>query len=336
MSISTLRDQARKHLVEFAWSQWAQSGVSSAPTRTDGWAMDPEALVLFTLEVARRDPRLFDEMLDWLAHNFKLVSVQRLRNLAPRFEIDRDLVDASLSWVEASLRPTRAASRRGVKRKATRPVFDQDVVGFVGEPDPTFARFGYLRPPATRSGKSQAPEVRDKINFAFRVRLLFGPGTRSEILRILLTQPDGPMDAARIAEEAGFAKRNVNETLNALVASHVVKTRWAGNERVFLAYRDKWTTLLELGPTGKHLRSFVSWVHRLPALLEVLRWLEREAAADDSDYIRSSRARDLFERIEVELDQLGIELPSDRTLQGEEFLPTFLEMAEAFVKAATE
>jgi hypothetical protein len=30
-------------------------------------AADPEALLLFTFEVGRNDPRLFDEVLDWLA-----------------------------------------------------------------------------------------------------------------------------------------------------------------------------------------------------------------------------------------------------------------------------
>jgi hypothetical protein len=47
----------------------------------DRSAQDPEALLLFTFEVARDDPRLFGEVLDWLALNERLVSVQRLRNL---------------------------------------------------------------------------------------------------------------------------------------------------------------------------------------------------------------------------------------------------------------
>lgn len=56
-------------------------GVFATARRADRWAADPEALLLFTLEVARADARLFDEVLDWLALNERLVSVQRLRNL---------------------------------------------------------------------------------------------------------------------------------------------------------------------------------------------------------------------------------------------------------------
>ncbi len=46
--------------------------------------MDPEALLLFTIEVARLDPRPFDETLDWLATNGTLLSLTRLRHLEAR------------------------------------------------------------------------------------------------------------------------------------------------------------------------------------------------------------------------------------------------------------
>ena len=43
------------------------------------------------------------------------------------------------------------------------------------------------------------------------------------MIRILLTFLDGPLDAARISDEAGFAKRNVSDTLAGLAASRVIK-----------------------------------------------------------------------------------------------------------------
>jgi hypothetical protein len=44
------------------------------------------------------------------------------------------------------------------------------------------------------------------VNFAFRLRRLFGPSGRSEV-RVLLTYRDGQLDDARIADEAAFAPR---------------------------------------------------------------------------------------------------------------------------------
>src|SRR5215475_922020 len=97
MLISELRDRVRRGLLEFAWRQWAQAGLSTNVTGFDRWAIDPEALILFTIEVARGDPRLFDELLDWLVTNRRLLSMQRLRNLAVRFPVDPDLIRAVLA-----------------------------------------------------------------------------------------------------------------------------------------------------------------------------------------------------------------------------------------------
>lgn len=81
------------------------------------------------------------------------------------------------------------------------------------------------------------------MNFSFRLRHLFGPGGRSETIRVLLTCPDGRLDTARIADEAGFAKRNISDVLTSLTASGVIKATWAGNERRFTAYIHQRPTL---------------------------------------------------------------------------------------------
>lgn len=62
------------------------------------WAQDPEALVVFTLEVARADPGLFDELLDWLLVNEKLLSVRRLRAMCADPEDER-LLAGALGWL---------------------------------------------------------------------------------------------------------------------------------------------------------------------------------------------------------------------------------------------
>src|SRR5260370_29611378 len=98
MLISELRERIRQGFREFAWRQWAQVGLSANIPGSDNWAIDPEALILFTIDVARRDPRLFDGMLDWLVSNRRLLTMQRLRNLALRFPVDPDLVRAVFAW----------------------------------------------------------------------------------------------------------------------------------------------------------------------------------------------------------------------------------------------
>ena len=81
MDVSTLSRDLSDRLVAFAWDEWAQMGLLATPHRHSPWAQDPEALILFTLEVARAEPRLFDELMDWALVNEALLSVRRLRAL---------------------------------------------------------------------------------------------------------------------------------------------------------------------------------------------------------------------------------------------------------------
>ena len=333
MSISDLRERVRAELLEFAWSQWAQLGLSSHETRLDRWAIDPEALILFTVEVARRDPRLFDELLDWMSLNARLLSLQRLRNLSARFLPDPGLLDAVVAWMFESTPSIRwhVAKPQARRRGDSVPVFSKEVASFVGKADPVFESFGYLRPIAVRSGKSSEPDVRVPVSLAFRLRHLFGLGTRSEVMRILITFSDGPLDAARIADETRFAKRNINDALTGLVTSGVVKARWSKNKRVFSVFRDKWSNILEIAPKASRLPTFVSWTHLLPALLKLLIELE-QIQEQDSEYMVSSRALKLVERIEKDLEVLDLTQTVGRRKPGGFPLRDFEELSDTLLR----
>lgn len=332
MMLSELRERVGQEFLDFAWRQWAQAGVAANIAFFDRWATDPEALILFTISVARRDPRLFDEVLDWMVLNRQLLSLQRLRNLSRRFPIDPQLVGAVITWAEdpklSALREPRVAEGRQLQM---RPVFSQDVLSFIGEPDPAFAEYGYLRPRFNRSQKSRDPDPKIAANFAFLLRHLFGPGSRSEVIRILLTFTDGPLDVARISDESGFAKRNVNDTLSSLAASRTVKARRVRNERVFIAYRDKWASLLGVGPSAESMPVFVSWVHLLPAFVEITEWLDRMIETEHSEYMISSSARDLMERISPDLEMAGLDIGPKATSHGAAYLPAFVDTVDTLL-----
>ena len=75
MPSSTLKARLAEGLRDFTWNEWAQMGLLAPAKRTSRWAQDSEALIVFTLEVARDDPRLLDELLV----NESLLSARRLR-----------------------------------------------------------------------------------------------------------------------------------------------------------------------------------------------------------------------------------------------------------------
>ena len=209
------------------------------------------------------------------------------------------------------------------------PVFSPDVLAFVSTQDPVFAQYGFIRPLAVRTGKSYEPNPALPVNLAFRLRHLFGPGGRSEAMRVLLTWPDGPLDAARIADEAGFAKRNINDVLTSLTASGVIKAAWSGNERHFTAYREKWALLLDLAGPG--MPPFVSWVHLLPAALQIIMWLDEKAGTAESDYLIASQARSLMNRLARDLEAAGIDIKPRQPAHGTAYLSVFAETSNALL-----
>ncbi|MDO8188434.1 hypothetical protein Q5424_24840 [Conexibacter sp. JD483] len=305
MPISPLRRSLDAALLDFAWSEWAQMGVLASAPRRSPWAEDPEALVVFTLEVARDDPRLFDELLDWLLRNEPLVSVRRLRSFAVDPE-DRRLVDGALTWLDAHRPRARLRGRRQPQPSGEPvPLFTES--GFpMREPDPSFLSAGLVRPPVEPSGKSQAPDLRAPINFAFRLRQVLGLGARAEVVRLLLTSAAPSMSTADLGAGAGYARRNVLDAVGALQEGGVVPAvRGAGGQR-FAIDRGAWAALL--GLDAEQLPEARAWSQLLGALVRVRRWLRDVESEELSDYMRASRARDLLETIAPPLSIAGVEV----------------------------
>ncbi len=95
MSQKSFRDLFLENILNFLWRQWSALGVLGEARTKDPWALDPEPMLLFTLEMGRYEPRLFDEVMDWLVVNGKWIDIQRLRGILREKEaIARNLVGA--------------------------------------------------------------------------------------------------------------------------------------------------------------------------------------------------------------------------------------------------
>lgn len=305
MSLASLSAEIERKCRDFAWEQWTQIGISGPPPGVAAsWAVDPEALILFTLETGRADPRLFDEMLDWLVQNEKLVSVQRLRNLCLDDE-DRQLADAALTWV-AQWRPRARLTAGRQARQAERPprplFYDLSPPG--PGTDPAFAHHGYLRPLVEPSHKSQRPDMAAAAAFAFRLRRLLGVGVRAEVLGALLTIDAPRVSSGVLNASAGFTRQNVRESLNQLTDADVVVSTKMGSEQFFAVRHVDWAQLL--GLDERELPSHRDWIQILGPLRLILRWLRDPRTGDLSEYLRASEARKLHERVSPDLRFAGV------------------------------
>jgi hypothetical protein len=299
---STLSQQLSDQLVTFAWDEWAQMGVLATPHRRSPWAQDPEALIVFTLEVARADARLFDELMDWLLVNESLLSVRRLRALCTD-ETDRALVAAALGWL-AHQRPRARLGNRELLTDMTtlQQLFRSG--GPVSKADEDFAAAGWLRPPLVPSHKSSPPDPMAPINLAFRLRQILGVSVRSEAVRVLITTDAPWINAQTLARSTGYAKRNVHEALAGLSKADVVSAFTVNGEQRYKAARPAWAALLGCPPD--ELPSDRAWPQLFGALRRILRWSSQPELITTSDYLLASNARDLLEAIRPDLAFAGI------------------------------
>jgi hypothetical protein len=298
--------QLTERLVSFAWDEWAQMGVFSAPTRVSPWAEDPEALIVFTLEIARQEPRLFDEVLDWMLTNETMFSVRRLRAMCID-ETDRKLVAGAIGWLarqgpRARLKPRREAREAGPPD--LEPLFRGG--GPFGEADPDFAAAGLLRPVLLPSGKSGAPDLETPINFAFRLRAILGVSIRAEVVRVMLTSRPSPATAQMLSRAVGYSKRNVHDALSRLSAAQVLTSFMIDGEQRYAIHHDIWAALLQRDPTALPVHR--DWPQLLGTLRLIVRWRAEQEQLRASEYMKQSSTRQLLTHISRDLAFAGLEV----------------------------
>ena len=107
MSLKEYREQLLNRLLTFLWRQWSALGLLGESGGEEDWVIDPESLLVFSLEIGRYEPRLFDEILAWLKVNGQWLDTPRLRNIIEAAEpISQSLWAAfcNICWITAAMR----------------------------------------------------------------------------------------------------------------------------------------------------------------------------------------------------------------------------------------
>lgn len=286
MSLTSCQTSFREGILDFLWRQWGQLGVSAPVAFEDAWCQDPEALLVFTLEAARQEPRMFDEVLDWLAEHGHSLMAHRFKALYVRDP------NAPQALVEAALGRTVGAGRADAEL-----VFPGFPVA-PAEADPSFLRHGYLRPPFTRSGKSRSEPPETAVALAFKLRAGFGASARSEALRFLALR-GGEASTSEVAEAALMTRYGLQQALEELAQARLVRRRLHGRRDLVwtMTAGDDGTSIADVpllawikGPNDR-LPTWVGWPSVFRGLALLWRWLLDARREGESAYLRSSGAR---------------------------------------------
>lgn len=331
MSMTKSRDNLLNAILELLWAQWTELGISGTKGSTAS-IIDPEALLVATLAYGRHDPRLFDEVLDWLALHSDTLDVTRLRRIGAIAgpESDRILgtvIDfmrergSAQKWSGAAARALAREAQAAYRPESLFIDNERQALPTFGEHDEFFASHGYLRPPVSLRGMSVAPDVRRPSLARLRLRALAGQGFRAEVLLYLTTHDHA--HGRLVAQRAAFSQRQVAEYLTALAEAGFAEAWDEGRTRQY-----RLSARLAEGEAAS--AAYVDWIGGFGIMR--LSWVALSAATAEPDpYSASSRLRAGLDAIRVQLpvEGLGLPLPEPDRFPGERVLDHAIQWTEA-------
>ena len=334
MSSTSSGDRLLQTALAMLWAQWTELGVGGTQG-SEASLVDPEALLLATSRFAIYDPRLFDEVLDWLVRFSGSLDVTRLRRLGKQHRIhDGRVLAALIDFMrQRSLTEKWDGSARSLLAREERATYAGAKELFVGHDgcplpvpgtnDSFFLEHGLERPELVLRGLSQAPDPRRSALGRLRLRALVGQGARAEVLLFLATHDHA--HGRLVASQAGFAQRQVADYLALLTASGFAE-RWEEGRTV--QYRLARDFAVSLGP----LAAYVDWAGAW-SVLTVL-WTAADAARDLTRYAASKVWRDAFQEVRATtpVDGAGVSVPMPGEYAGE----AILDYADEYVLRACD
>ena len=306
------------NILGFLWRQWSNLGVLGEASVREQWVIDPEALLIFTLDIARYEARLFDEVMDWLVTNSHWIDMQRLKGiLKTKNDETNHLMGAVADFLVLQGRERKWSKlaesySENIPEKSgnlfkQRGTHKQIVLKTI-EKDSSFEKYGFVRNVLKPSRKSREVIPTSQATIRFLLRSLFGVGSRAECILYLLTHDGG--HPSEVAKSIGISVRGTQDMLIELSKSGLILTRIRGKRKIeYWLSMERWWEFLSKGSFEEIKKPvWIDWIILFTALSKVWETLlgVRETT---SEYMKSSKLRESMEVVGDEFAKTGIDIP---------------------------
>lgn len=307
MHVSRVRHVAESAVIDACWAQWTTLTTTATPARNQRvWTIvDPEALLLSSLAFGGRELRLEDMVAAWARTGSFLVSKPRLKRIASLFpsEVGDRIGDFA--------RYAADAGDTSWKRLASASTEDEYL--------PREKPLGPLR-------LIEGPTL------MLRLRAGFGVNAKADLMALLLGLRGEAADLKLITAAVGYTERSVRTATDEMVLAGFVR-EIHGRPSSFYVEPRAWAAALQsyridARENQPSLPPWHNWAAVLSFLTAVDCWGRQAEKETWSDYVASSRARDVYEQYQHRLVQTGISLPPAESATGTAFLDLFSTAVE--------
>jgi len=334
--LKEFRDTLADRTLDLLWRQWDALGVAGTTPPETKCVIDPEALLLVTATIARWDPRLFDEVLDWLMRNGRYINGIRLKRLLEKYGFagGRVLEVASVLLKNRDRRRHwRIESPRNAHEEALFFLSDGRPMQGWGPTDPIFMEFGFLRGPMELRGYSRLFSPERASCIWLRLRSLFGSSSRAEfVLYLLLNKQGYPSDIAR---KTGYTQKSAQDTMAEMAASGFLHQTKKGREILYCLASPLW---IQLAFDRNPVPVWTLWPPLFRALEMIWLRLYDQGLYELSDLGLTTELFTLIQKVRPLAEEAGIghRLSPARNGLGEDYFSTFMTDVEALVDCMTE
>ena len=316
--VARVRQTAAGAVADVCWAQWGTLGFMAGGTRGPAGAafIDPEVLLLMTLDAVATEPRL-DQALNWWADvGADLVSVPRLKAVRGGFpDLDARLAEFAARAVAASATST-AWKRMADGARAELPDRPKGVSD-----------------PGTGLDLVARPSLASPAAAMLRVRALAGVGAKADVLAFLAAQGGRSASVKTLEKALGYSYVPLRRATDDLVAAGLAQTETRptgspGRDPIRFAYRPGTLDLGDVPP-------WRFWPQIAAFLLQTARWGDG-LPPEPSPYLLASRARDLARSTDAFVAEHPLPdaypIPDPRRYPGEAYLDGFAETVESVAR----
>jgi len=292
--------------IDSAWVQWRSLGSLITAPKPARSMVDPEALVLASLTLRDHERRLWDVLASWAVTGSRLLSVQRIKNLASKYPgrtSDRLAEFARIALLEGGDHRWR------------------NLAGAESGPRPR-----------TQELRSLGAKGWDPAALVLRLRLGIGVGLKADLVAFLLSQRGAWATSRVIAEATGYSVYAIRRTADKMAEARFVEST-ANKPLEYRADRSAWRAVLGL---EEDVLPWRYWFQAYAFVADLVALSEEGKLEAATKYLLSSRLRDLAEKHEDALRLNRILSPEPRQFTGEEYLAAFVQVAEGLASWMSE
>ncbi len=296
---------ALRTAINTCWRQWAALGALVTPVagRSARAVIDPEALLLLSAALHKKERRLEDVMRWWGAVGSTYLSLPRLKAVRGRFP---ESVDSGIAVF------AQAAVKSGDRRWRG------------------IDRLPQLKRPRRLKGITQ-PALTEPAALLFRLRAGFGVSIKSDVLGLLLGMGGSIATVKRMVDALSYSRMAISKAAREMARARLVE-KTADRPVGYFVHVRPWSEVLRLDPFSEPESAVTKefgvppwrfWPQLFAFLSDVCRWTQLQASGQRSAYLLSSQARDLYYNHQQAFVLNGIPVPEPEAYKGEQYLEAF-------------